>query len=111
MTRVLSFTAAFIALAAAACAVAMPATGREVTAHRPASASALAEAALDEHAIPALGAAYVEDGALIWVGRWGADEDALFSVASLAKPVAAEAILRLAARGGSSASLSHWRAA
>ena len=101
MSRLLPVAATAIALAASACALALPATEAANTsvARPPSEFSALAEAALTEHAIPALGAAYVEDGQLVWAGAWGAEQDALFNVASLAKPVAAETILRLASEG------------
>jgi CubicO group peptidase (beta-lactamase class C family) len=100
MTRIFPVTAAAITLAAAAGAMALPAASEPPgPATPPPEFSALVEAALEEHAIPALGAAYVEDGALIWAGTWGADQDALFNVASLAKPVAAETILRLTSQG------------
>jgi len=57
------------------------------------------QALMAEHAIPAVGAAFVRDGELVWSASWGAPEDALFNVASLAKPVAAETVLRLASQG------------
>ncbi len=102
MTHTVPVTAIALALAASACAFAQPSTEAAIhptTSSPPPEFHALVEAARAEHAIPAFGAAYVEAGQLVWAGTWGAQEDALFNVASLAKPVAAESILRLASDG------------
>lgn len=64
------------------------------------------EAWLTEYGIPAAAVALIEDGRVISAEAYGelrpgvpADENSLFNIASMAKPVAAETVLRLAARG------------
>lgn len=72
---------------------------------------------LDETGTPAVGIAYVENGEIAWSGVWGrqaegvpATEETLFNVASLAKPVTAEALLRQVSAGlyGLDDPLSHY---
>ena len=61
---------------------------------------------LQQHDVPSAAVAYIERGCVAWTvvrGRAGpnmpADEQTLYNVASLTKPLAAEAILRLASSG------------
>lgn len=61
---------------------------------------------LAEHDVPSLAVAYVEDGRVLWTRAYGEQSEGvpatpttLYNVASLAKPVFAETMLRLAAEG------------
>jgi CubicO group peptidase (beta-lactamase class C family) len=61
---------------------------------------------LAEHQVPSIAVAYVRDGRVRWTRVYGeqapgvpATEQTLYNVASLAKPVSAETMLRLAAAG------------
>lgn len=61
---------------------------------------------LAQHKVPSVAIAYIRDGRVAWTRVYGeqaegvpADERTLYNVASLAKPVFAETILRLAADG------------
>jgi CubicO group peptidase (beta-lactamase class C family) len=61
---------------------------------------------LRQHDVPAVAIAWIAAGKVAWVRAYGeqspgvaASPDTLFNVASLAKPVTAEVILRLASRG------------
>lgn len=107
-------------LAAAACAPQRPAAAPvsalrtpAVEAAAPESAASLASALdtrapgwLAEHRVPSIAVAYIRDGRVAWTRVYGeqsagvpAGERTLYNVASLAKPVFAETILRLAAEG------------
>jgi CubicO group peptidase (beta-lactamase class C family) len=61
---------------------------------------------LARHDVPSVGIAYIENGEIAWVRHFGyqtwgfpANEETLYNVASLTKPVTAEVILRLAQAG------------
>lgn len=73
---------------------------------------------LAEHGVPSMAVAYIEDGAVQWTRVYGeqsagvpATSRTLYNVASLAKPVFAELVIRLAAEGRLSLDeplASHW---
>jgi CubicO group peptidase (beta-lactamase class C family) len=61
---------------------------------------------LAQHDVPSVAIAYIEHGAIAWTAVYGeqtpgvpATEKTLYNVASLAKPVSAEVVLRLASEG------------
>src|SRR5687768_3943408 len=67
---------------------------------------AKAPAWLAEYGVPSVAVAYIEDGALRWTRVYGEQSErvpatarTLYNVASLAKPVFAEVIMRLVAEG------------
>jgi len=71
-----------------------------------ASLDSLAPRWLAEHKVPSVAVAYLRDGAVQWTRVYGeqaagvrATPQTLYNVASLAKPVSAETMLRLASRG------------
>ena len=61
---------------------------------------------LDETEVPSAAVAFIEDGTIAWTAAYGeqspgrpADKRTLYNIASLTKPLVAETLLRLAARG------------
>ena len=73
---------------------------------RGAQVNAQGPAILQRHGAATLAVGVIRDGRLVFTGYWGEQSPgvpvgarSLFNVASLAKPVAAEALLRLAAKG------------
>ncbi len=49
--------------------------------------------------VPAVSVAFIHEGRIEWARAWGATPDTLFQAASISKPVAALAVLRLAQSG------------
>src|SRR5690349_9336482 len=63
-------------------------------------------ALLADNKVPSVSVAWIDDGKIVLAGAWGerspgvaATSATLYNVASLAKPVSAEVVLRLASRG------------
>lgn len=90
---------ATLALVLGACATNAPA-------HPPASLRTAAPAWLAEHNVPSVAIAFIEDGRVAWTAAYGeqsagvpATPDTLYNVASLAKPVSAETMLRASSAG------------
>lgn len=61
---------------------------------------------LEEYNVPAAAVAYIENNKVAWAASYGeqapsvpANDETLFNIASMAKPIAAETVLRLAAQG------------
>jgi CubicO group peptidase (beta-lactamase class C family) len=86
----------------AAPAPASPAEGADVAA----ALDAQAPRWLAEHHVPSIAVAYIRGGRVLWTRAYGeqspgvpATPETLYNVASLAKPVFAEAMIRLAAQG------------
>lgn len=94
-----------LALAAAAATVPAGAETHQ-TAAPPAAIDALMPDLLARTGVPSVSVARIEDGRIAWAGAWGerapgenAALDTLYNVASLAKPVSAETVLRAASLG------------
>jgi CubicO group peptidase (beta-lactamase class C family) len=82
----------------------VPAAGSKVDLH--AEIDRQAEQWLKEYDVPSVAVAYIENGKVAWTAIYGeqspgvkATEKTLYNMASLAKPVSAEMILRLASAG------------
>jgi CubicO group peptidase (beta-lactamase class C family) len=100
--------AAAIALAAFAPSLA--------TARAPASLDRDLPAVLAEHGVRSVSVARIERGRIAWAGAWGTSDgrvpataQTLYNVASLAKPVTAETLIRAAAKGRLSLEEPMWR--
>ena len=103
------FTPTVLVVALAACAPrSVPAPAAAPSAQRlpPASLDTLAPRWLAERGVPSIAIAYIADGAVQWTRVYGeqapgvpATAATLYNVASLAKPVFAETVLRLASAG------------
>ena len=84
----------------------------------PASISSAAPQWLAEEDVASVAIAFIEDGRVSWTAAYGeqspgvpATPDTLYNVASLAKPISAEVMLRVASEGGVSldeAMSRHW---
>ena len=64
---------------------------------------------LQEHNVPSVAVAYIENGAIAWTAAYGqqapgkpATAETVYNVASLAKPLVAETAMRLIAKGETS---------
>lgn len=92
----------FLALAVALGACASAAAPRSA----PAAIETAAPQWLAQHQVASVAIAYIEDGRIAWTAAYGeqspgvpATVNSLYNVASLAKPVSAETMLRLASQG------------
>ena len=95
----------FVQFATSALALAVSITQATKPAE-PSVTDAQVDAWMAEYNIPAAAVAFIEDGEVVSARTYGelrpgvpADNSTLFNVASMAKPVAAETVLRLAAQG------------
>jgi len=93
------------AICLAATLIALPAHAQDQESPQQWLAQA-APALLAEHDVPSVGVALIENGKVVLATRYGeqewgveADEETLYNVASLTKPITAEVVMRLAARG------------
>lgn len=101
MLAALSITSAALTFAGPVSAEATPPTQSA-----PQAVEALAKRALEQPNIAGIGMARIEDGSVVWSGYWGEQspgvpvtEETAFNVASVAKTILAETVLRLSDQG------------
>ena len=99
--------AAVAALALAGCTgMPAPADAQTVASPQRLALDEAAPAMLAQNNVPSLAVGWIEDGEVAWTAVYGerapgepADDDTLYNIASLTKPIVAETILRLVASG------------